>query len=109
MRSFVLASALAAAGAVGLADTAKAQVVVSIGGGPVFPGGGLVYTGGYGYGFSPYYGYSPVVPVTGYTLGRTYGLYTSPAYTYGSYGSYYAPSYYRSGYYGGYRRGYRRW
>jgi hypothetical protein len=111
MRNFILTAGLAAVASVGLAEDAKAQVVVSVGSGGIYPGGGLVYTGGYGYGFSPYYGYTGVYPA-GYTLGRTYGLYTYPSYTYGSY---YGPDYYSTGYSGGYYRpryygrGWRRW
>jgi len=114
MRNITLAAVVAAAAAVGLADTAKAQVIVSVGGvgaGPVFPGGGQVYTSAYGYGFSPSYSYS-YAPYGGGPLGRTYGLYPYPGATYGTTyypATFYPSGYYTSGYYGGYRRGWRRW
>jgi len=84
MKSFVLASALAISGALGGSSTASAQVYGYPA--PIYPGGGVVYAGGFGYGIG-----TPVI-TAGY----------SPYYS-----SYYSYGYRPNGYYGGYR-GYSR-
>jgi len=109
MRSFVVAAALAVAGAAGFANKADAQFYLNT----LTPGGGLVISAGTGFYPGLYSGglYPSYLYGSGFPLGLNYGL---NSYYGGNYygGGYYRP-YYRTGYrgwgWGGYRGGYRGW
>ena len=92
MKSFIVAAALAATGALGFASKADAQVYVST----YTPGGGFVVSTGYPWGYGTYnypsYSWSYTNP--------SYYWYSNPYY--GGYSSRYDTGYWPGGYFGGY-------
>jgi len=109
MKRFILAAALALVGVTGSSGKADAQLFYP---GYAFPGGGSVWTGGYGFytpGFSVSFGSPGYYGSSGWGYNPYYaGYYSGYRPYYGGYRYYGGYGGYRGGYYGGYR-GWRRW